>query len=487
MKCNRNMLPSLYSDAKRGKFVCRAVMEELSEVGAQVVMRLIASGGAFPVKGKAGVQDWPRDKSGLGLLLRDLHKWNMIQATADGSVIHLTTEFKQGLQASILELDSVPWTELTDKQLEVLYSQEKKHYATVTPEDLERYTQAQWDAVLHFLVGTPNFEEPPKAIISFLMQTKLMQPDPDYRGPNIDDAPLCITQSGYDFMLQDSAEQVWHFCWQYLQTLQQQKKASELLQEAMLFLISLSFAKVGQAYTENSLSKRGRGLMKDLSLFGLLLRKTVGETTYFYPTRVALQLVQGSSQTSQTALWSLSTKALSEALSHPRPHDSSHLAIIVQTNFQLCAYTTSELHVSMLGLFCDVNTIRRLPNVVFMVITRDSVKYAFSLGIQAKQMLRFLEKHAHPKLRANGGSPIPQNVEDQIQLWDRERRRVIFQQVWMHQCMKVGEFEKTKEYCDKHKCLAWSNAAKNSILVNYDMAEQVQTFVRHWRAQQEGM
>lgn len=288
-------------------------------------------------------------------------------------------------------------------------------------------------------------------------------------------------------MLQDSADQVWHFCWQYLQTLQQQKKATELLQEAMLFLISLSFAKVGQAYSESSLSKRGRGLMKDLSLFGLLLRKTIGETTYFYPTRVALQLVQGSSQTSQLALWSLTTKALTEALSHPRPHDSSHLAIIVQTNFQLCAYTTSELHISMLGLFCDVNTIRRLPNIVFMVITRDSIKYAFSLGIQAKQMLRFLEKHAHPKLRAFAKSPIPANVEDQIQLWDRERRRVTFQQVWMHTCSKLGEFEITKEYCDKHKCLAWCSASKNSILVNYEMAEQVQSFVRQWRAKQEGL
>jgi transcription initiation factor TFIIH subunit 4 len=481
------MLPSLYSDAQRGKFVCRAVMEELSEVGAQVVMRLLASGGAFPVKGKAGVQDWPRDKEGLGVLLKDLHKWNMIEASADGSMIQLTPEFKQGLHASILELDSVPWTELSEKDLELLYANEKQRYVTISSEDLERYTQTQWDSVLHFLVGTPDFEEPPKAIVSFLMQTKLMQPDPDYRGSNIDEAPLCITQSGYDFMLQDSAEQVWHFCWQYLQTLQQQKKAAELLQEAMLFLISLSFAKVGQAYSENSLSKRGRGLMKDLSLFGLLLRKTVGETTYFYPTRVALQLVQGSSQTSQLALWSLSTKALSDALADPNPMESSHLAIIVQTNFQLCAYTTSELHVSMLGLFCDVNTIRRLPNVVFMVITRDSIKYAFSLGIQAKQMLRFLEKHAHPKLRANGGSPIPGNVQDQIELWDRERRRVHFQQVWMHSCVKAGEFEATKEYCEKHKCLGWSSAAKNSILVKYEMAEQVQSFVRQWRAKQEGM
>jgi signal recognition particle GTPase len=34
-----------------------------------------------------------------------------------------------------------------------------------------------------------------------------------------------------------------------------------------------------------------------------------------------------------------------------------------------------------------------MPNVIFMVITRDSIKGAFNLGIQAQQILRFLEKH----------------------------------------------------------------------------------------------
>lgn len=124
-------------------------------------------------------------------------------------------------------------------------------------------------------------------------------------------------------------------------------------------------------------------------------------------------------------MWSWSSKALQEAIAHPNPQDSSHLAVIVQTNFQLCAYTASELHLNMLSLFCDVDTIRRLPNVVFMSITRDSVKAAFNLGITAQQILRFLEKHAHPQLRqGNGGvggassdSPLPGNVVDQICLW----------------------------------------------------------------------
>ena len=181
-------------------------------------------------------------------------------------------------------------------------------------------------------------------------------------------------------------------------------------------------------------------------------------------------------------MWTLSSKALDSALAHPNPADSNHLAIIVQTNFQLCAYTTSELHVSMLGLFCDVQTIRRLPNVVFMSITRDSIKAAFSLGIQAQQILRFLEKHTHPKLREGTAPPIPSNVVDQIFLWDRERHRVQWNEVFIHQCMLEGEFQAVLKFTVDLQAHVWSNAGRNQLFIRYEYAERVQTFVRKWRA-----
>jgi transcription initiation factor TFIIH subunit 4 len=193
---------------------------------------------------------------------------------------------------------------------------------------------------------------------------------------------------------------------------------------------------------------------------------------------------------------------LSAALAQPDPRGSSHLAIIVQTNFQVCAYTTSELHVSMLGLFCDVQTIRRLPNVVFMSMTRDSVKSAFAFGIRARQILRFLEKHAHPKLRdpnnAHGGaytgSPLPSNVVDQVWLWDRERTRVSFTEVAVHQCLMPGEYGAILAYASRigssgggsssaGGACSWSSERRQQILVNYAYIEKIQNFVRQWRSE----
>ena len=512
---SRTELLSLYEDPGRGRFVCRAVLQRLPGPAQQIVIRLSCTGGSFTL---AMISSWIKASSNKVLMkwLDLLNQWAIIVENPNHSTnskiddydddnnknnnnnsnhnpsIELTTEFMKGLKDSLHSLDSSPWNALTLEQIQHITEEAIRttgktglQFPTMTPEDLERYTQAQWDSVLHYLVGTGSYEAPNPAVIHFLLQTDLMQPDPEFKGRE-DDAPLVITTKGYDFMLQDNSQQVWHFIVQYMASMEETmaatpEKAKALKREALLVLICLSFARFGECYIA---PKEGRTIIRDFALFGLLYVKKLGKTHVFYPTRIAMQLVgtEGSSKGSGNGIWSWSSKALESALAHPRPHDSSHLAIIVQTNFQLCAYTTSELHVSMLGLFCDVQTIRRLPNVVFMSISRDSIKGAFNLGIQAQQILRFLEKHVHPKLRESGTDPLPGNVVDQIYLWDRERHRVRWSEVFVHEPMMPGEFHAVQTYSMDHACHSWSSEARNKIMINYSHVERVQNFIQKWRA-----
>jgi transcription initiation factor TFIIH subunit 4 len=481
---SRKSLTKLYDEPEgRGKYVVQAVLSAISPWAQQVVMRLSCTGGSFAL---SGVTSWLRTARTATIVLSELQRWAI--ATADESTVSLSSEFYKSLQDRLISLDSCPWVPITRAQIQALEIESGvPSKEEVTPEDLERYTQSQWDAVLHFLVGSVSHRDPPPAVIQFLLQTGLMQPDPDHlaAGGSEETAPLVITQKGYDFMLQDSTVQVFHFVTQYLKSLEQHKKG--LRQEGLILLICLGFARVGDAYFCSSLNKEGRVMVKDLAHFGLLYTRKIGKQAIFYPTRVAMQLVTNTRERSATASqFTLSSKALDSALAHPRPHDSSHLAIIVQTNFQVCAYTTSELHVSMLGLFCDVQTIRRLPNVVFLVITRDSVKAAFALGIQAQQILSFLEKHAHPKLRVTGGSPVPSNVVDQIWLWDRERTRVSFTEVYQHECLLPGEFRAVVQYATDRGALAWSSEQRQQIFIDCAHAELVRSFARQWRAKAAG-
>lgn len=491
----KDVLLGLYEEEKRGRFVCRAVLQQLSSVTQQVVVRLSCCAGEFPA---AGVQVWtvlkPAQQDAIFL---ELYEWGIVperlsSSALEGKLIKMTPQFQKGLQESMRCLTSAPWNSLEAVQMKALEEEAAEPHKEVSMEDLERYTQQVWDDVLHFLVGSTGRQEPPAAVVHFLLQTGLMQPDPDFNGPE-DDAPLVITQTGYDFMLQDNHQQVWHFLVQYLKSLQKQDNGQNLVREALLLLICLSFARVGEPYLASALNKDSRTMIKHLALFGLLYTRKIGKATVFYPTRIAMQIVgnEESQNSATSSLFSLSTKALDAALADPNPKTSSHLAIIVQTNFQVCAYTTSELHLAMLGLFCDVGTIRRLPNIVIMHMTRDSVTSAFNLGIQARQILRFLEKHSHPNLRAasnivNVGSafssPIPANVVDQIWLWDRERSRVVLTEVYQHQCLMDGEFQAVVQFAKAKGAHAWSSEKRLTIFVDYAQAERVQKFSRQWRS-----
>lgn len=484
----REALEGLYQEETRGQFVCRAVLQQLPLAAQQIVVRLQCTGGDFPID---GVKVWTSlNPKQFERMIKEMQKWDILKTDA-GNMVSLTRPFLAGLKASLTSLDASPWQPLEPLQLIAIEEEAGLPNATVvSSEFLERCTQEQWDAVLHKLVGTASHKEPPPHVVSFLAQTGLMRPDPDYKGNDPEDA-LVITESGYDFMLQDNHQQIWQFVLQYVQQLEKHKKGDIFRNEALLFLVSLSFAKVGCAYLASSLNKNCRKLMIDLSNFGLLYTREVGKVTLFYPTRVAHQLVGYSSTSSSSGapmsstVWSMSTKALERALADPRPAESSHLAIIVQTNFQLCAYTTSELHISMLSLFCDEDTFRRLPNIVFMSITRDSIKSAFKRGIQARQILRFLEKHTHPKLRAlPNTNPIPSNVVDQIWLWDRESSRVRFTKVYEHKCdLGVEEYNAVLVYAKEKGALAWCMESRRQLLLDFEYFDRIQAFTRQWRAQ----
>lgn len=63
-------------------------------------------------------------------------------------------------------------------------------------------------------------------------------------------------------------------------------------------------------------------------------------------------------------------------------------------DLQVYAYTTSELQVAILRLFVRAEC--RLPNLFVGTLTRESVTQALEFGVQADQIVSFLQQHAHP-------------------------------------------------------------------------------------------
>lgn len=206
-------------------------------------------------------------------------------------IVQLSKQFLLGIQGCITSLKPTPWPSADIEEKARGFKEVTRMPPTAN--DLEFYTQRRWDSVLHYLVGSTDYtEDPPSAVVTFLQKTGLMQKDSEFG--------LVISSKGYEFMLQDVRLQVWLFIVQYLSSFESNRRCEDIRHEAILFLISLSYCRVGEGYPWSLLSKDAVVLCRDLSQFGLVYLYNISndpknkDAIYFYPTRVAINLIAGS-------------------------------------------------------------------------------------------------------------------------------------------------------------------------------------------------
>jgi transcription initiation factor TFIIH subunit 4 len=342
--------------------------------------------------------------------------------------------------------------------------------AVIAPADLERYARSRWDAVLHFMVGSTAVAEPPQSVVDILLRTKLMQQSAESRA-------LHITDTGYEFMLKDIHVQMWIFMLEYIRTLDH---AGALRQEDILqFLFQISYCQTNECYAVADLTKTQQLLLGDFTNFGLLYRAKNADR--FYTTSLAVNLIFGGSGGAHAHAYA------GAAVPTPDPStrqlvgsgDASHgsdLSVVVETNFKVYAYTTSTLHIAMLSVFVDI--VARLPNLAIGFITRESLRSALIHGISAQQIYDFLMKHAHPRMRSNR-PVIPENIADQLYLWERERNRVQFMEGSLFDGFaSKDEFEQVRGYAQDLAVLTWSDAIHLKLAIATDGIDRVRHFIQ---------
>ena len=145
-------------------------------------------------------------------------------------------------------------------------------------EHLDAHAQARWEAVLHFLVGTPGAHAPVKGLLLLLQTAGLMAPRKDLNdGARMDvngAAPgrLEITSGGFQFLLQDSPAQIWRFLLSFVE----QAPRMDLDQMDVLhFVLLLPTLQFGMDYAVEQLTESQRALLSDFSALGLIERTSV--------------------------------------------------------------------------------------------------------------------------------------------------------------------------------------------------------------------
>ena len=260
---------------------------------------------------------------------------------------------------------------------------------------------------------------------------------------------------------------------------------------ALSLLFTLSYCEVGKGYPMDVLSHIQVELIESFSAMGLVYfhecAKLEAHTTtmqLFYPTRMAVGMLfkddlyreqaVGATNSAEEPFLSSSKRLESEGSL------SMNFTVIVETNMQVIAYATNELHIAMLEKFVDLKL--RMPNMAMGFITRDRSKEAFQRGLKASQIVHFLESHAHPLVQYR--RPIvPENVTDQLCLWEKENRRMMM--VRDAVVVNLGEipemsgkhFRSIVKYLKRLDLCQWEDEKQLLVAVTEAGLEQLESFV----------
>lgn len=422
--------------------------------------------------------------------LKRLRALHLIEEDSSGTHIRLHHTFRNNFR-DCLTGSQAP------NAFGILASSPDKHH--VDAKFLDQFASQKWETILHFMVGTELPAVPSKSVLSLLKLGGLME------GPGTSASTLKITNSGFQFLLQDVNVQIWTLLLEYL-NLTQDLNMDPV--DVLNFIFILGSLELGKAYSVSSLSDTQVSMLPDLRDYGLVYQRS-DSSSRFYPTRLATTLTSESTGLKTPSM--VMNQALQGAEAPKEQAESQLGQIILETNFKLYAYSNSPLEIAILNLFVNLRT--RFANMVIGQITRESIRNALSNGITAEQVIRFLETHAHLQMRAlakekldkkiefdashnintAGGAPqsqtgegsvaqhrleiLPPNVVDQIKLWQLELDRIqTFNGYLFKDFKNQNEFDVLCNYASEVGVLIWSDKAKLKFFVTTEGMSQVAEF-----------
>uniref|UniRef100_A0A672LMX4 General transcription factor IIH subunit 4 n=1 Tax=Sinocyclocheilus grahami TaxID=75366 RepID=A0A672LMX4_SINGR len=400
---------------------CLAVYRALPSLANNYVMHLLFLDHPLP---QAAVALWvkkdsQKDHDQCVSVLTGLRLWHSqhLQGGLQGFV--LNPVFKDNLRIALLG-GGKPWAD------EGSNLSPDRHGRDV--ESLDRYAMERWEVILHFMVGSPSAAVS-QDLAQLLIQAGLMKSEAG-------EAP-CITSAGCQFLLLDTASQLWYFTLQYIKTAQ--SRGMDLV-EILSFLFQLSFSTLGKDYSVEGMSESLLTFLQHLRELGLVFQRKRKSRRY-YPTRLAITLAAGVTVNPASGSSALGAT--------PGTGDTGF--IVVETNYRVYAYTNSELQIALVALFTG-----------------------------ERRIIHFLRTRAHPVMLKQ--TPVlPPTITDQIRLWELEKDRLQFTEGMLYnQFLSQADFEVLRDRAQGLGVLVWQNPAHRVIVVTPHGHSEVKRF---WKRQ----
>lgn len=341
------------------------------------------------------------------------------------------------------------------------------------------FATEQWEALLYYVVGSSTPGGTNEAGMSEGTK-KLLREAQFVQGTS---RSTSITAKGFDFLLQDINAQVWSLLIEYINLAEDQLGMNKV--NVLSFLFTVGSLEIGQDYSMSTLTREQREVLNDLHNFGLVYLPT--NANYFYPTPIAACITSESSMAASGAFQPISGSSLTGSTTNEGGF------IVVETNYRIYAYTSSNLQTEILNLFTRLST--RYPNMVTGRLTKESIQRAIGLGITSQQIISYLTTHAHPVMgqvsrnNASGYSSVsrptlPPTVVDQIRLWQIEGDRMKTTPGYLFRdFVDRKEYTDIVTYADECGVLIWKSDEKQRFFAS--RTEQLSKFIANRNAKRQ--
>ncbi|KAL4626773.1 general transcription and DNA repair factor IIH subunit TFB2 [Castanea sativa] len=417
-------LDKLYDNA----FICEAILRSLPPLAKKYVLQMLYIDSPITAK---SMEVWvlPDGSSKHRVAIDRLIQLRVFSETVDRrkeTTYKINPTFQTNLQKLLTHGEVLPREPMPSNITVRLPS----------VEDLDVYAIGQWECFLLQLISSAQAERPSNissSMMKVFQRGLLSQRDKE--------APR-LTESGFQFLLMDTNAQLWYIIREYISNSEERGVDPA---DLISFLLELSFHVTGEAYNSNTLTEVQRNTIKDLTDLGLVKLQQGRKESWFIPTKLATNL----------------SVSLTDSSSRKQGF------VVVETNFRLYAYSTSKLHCEILRLFSRVEY--QLPNLIVGAITKESLYNAFENGITADQIISFLQQNAHPRV-AERIPTVPENVTDQIRLWESDLNRVEMTPAHYYDEFPSREiFEAACDHAREWNGLLWEDSKRMRLVVKAEI------------------
>lgn len=149
--------------------------------------------------------------------------------------------------------------------------------------------------------------------------------------------------------------------------------------------------------------------------------------------------------------------------------------LIVETNLQMYAYTTSDINLCILSLFSTVEY--SLPYMSCCKLSRSSVNKALNMGLTAEHIINYLKDILHPNMKQN--SQAVKVIFDQLKIWEQKKHRFVHRKgVLFYDFDSQDQFLKCIRYARNLDVLIWCNEDLLKLFVTEEGKEMLVNYIK---------